>query len=69
MVSEKYHDFLPLFLDDSARRLPTNRPHIDHEINLVPGFVPPYGPLYNMSQNELKAQNKWIDDNLAKGFI
>ena len=22
-----------------------------------------------MSQNELKAQKEWIDDNLAKGFI
>ena len=69
VVPEKYHNFLPLFLDDSARRSPPHRPHIDHEFNLIPGFVPPYGPLYNMSQNELKAQKEWIDDNLAKGFI
>ena len=64
-----YHDFLPLFLDDSARQLPPHRPNINHEINLTPGFVPPYGPLYNISQNELKAQKEWIDDNLAKGSI
>ena len=69
VVPEKYHDFLPVFLDNSAQQLPPHRLHIDHEINLVPGFVPPYGPLYNMSQNELKAQKEWIDDNLAKGFI
>ena len=69
VVPEKYHDFLPLFLDDSERQLPPHRPHIDHEINLVPDFVPPYGPLYTMSQNELKAQKEWMDDNLAKGII
>ena len=69
VVPEKTHDFLPLFLDDSARQLPPHRPHIDHKINLTPGFVPLYGPLYNMSQNELRAQKEWIDDNLAKGFI
>ena len=69
VVPEKCHDFLLLFLDDNARQLPPHRPHIDHEINLAPDFVPPYGPLYNMSQNELKAQKEWIGDNLAKGFI
>ena len=69
VISEKYHDFLPLFLNVSARQLPSHGPQIDHEINLTPGFVPPHWPRYNMSQNELKAQKEWIDDNHAKGYI
>jgi len=42
---------------------------VDHEIKLEPGFVPPFGPLYPMSPNELESQKGWIDDMLAKGFI
>lgn len=61
--------FSPIFLDDSAQQLPPHHPHINHEINLTAGFIPPYRPLYYMSQNELKAQKEWIDDSLVKGFV
>jgi transposase InsO family protein len=69
VVPQAYHDFMPLFLDDHARKLPPHRPGVDHAINLTPDFVPPFGPLYNMSPTELNAQKEWLDDNLAKGFI
>ena len=69
VVPEAYHDHLPLFLEEKARQLPPYSPGVDHEINLEPDFKPPFGPLYSMSQTELKAQKEWLDDNLAKGFI
>jgi transposase InsO family protein/predicted aspartyl protease len=69
IVPKAYHDYLPMFLEDKARQLPPHRPGVDHEINLEPGFVPPFGALYSMSQTELKAQKEWLDDMLTKGFM
>ena len=69
VVPEVYHDYLPLFSEESARKLPPYRPGMHHEIMLDPEFKPPFSHLYPLSQNELKAQKEWIDDMLAKGFI
>ena len=33
------------------------------------GTVPPFGPIYSLSQEELAALRKFIDENLATGFI
>ena len=33
------------------------------------GTVPPLGPIYSLSQEELAALHKFIDENLATGFI
>src|SRR5690606_37134238 len=32
-------------------------------------FTPLFGPLYSLSQNELKALREWLDENLSKEFI
>ena len=58
VVPEVYHDYLPLFSEESAKKLPPDRPGVDHEIKLVPEFEPPFSPLYPLSQNELKAQKE-----------
>ena len=68
LVPAPYHDFLPLFQKSLADKLPPHRPY-DHVIPLKEGFTPPFGPLYSLSHNELKALREWLDDNLSKGFI
>ena len=62
------HDYLPAFDTDEADKLPPHR-SCDHTIELKPGETPPHGPLYNMSEDELKVLRKFLQDNLAKGFI
>jgi hypothetical protein len=63
-----YHDVLNAFSKADADKLPPRRPY-DHKINLEAGKTPPYGPLYGMSQDELRVLKKYLDDNLKKGFI
>ena len=33
------------------------------------GFEPPFGPLYSLARHKLEACQKWIEENLDKGFI
>jgi hypothetical protein len=33
------------------------------------GVEPPFGPIYNLSQDELVTFLKYIDENLERGFI
>jgi hypothetical protein len=68
-IPPEYHDFLPLFLEEGLRQLPPKCPDIDHEINLKPDFQPLFGPLFGLSQAELKAQNEWLDNNPENRFI
>jgi hypothetical protein len=41
----------------------------DHAIPMEPGTKPPFGPIYQLSETELKALKEYIDENLKKGFI
>ncbi|KAM4061427.1 reverse transcriptase (RNA-dependent DNA polymerase) [Hirsutella rhossiliensis] len=55
-------------------KLPPHRPGVDHEVNLQPdknGNEPPlpWGPLYNMSREELLVLRKTLKDLLDRGFI
>lgn len=68
VLPDAYAEFLPLFQDRPAGTLPPHQPY-DHVITLEPDAKPPFGPLYTLSQKELEALCKYIDDNLAKGFI
>ncbi|KAE8222388.1 hypothetical protein CF319_g4403 [Tilletia indica] len=68
LVPPQYHDLLDAFSKAKADRLPPHRPH-DHAIELEPNTQPPFGPLYSLSDPELKALRTWLDENLAKGFI
>lgn len=51
-----------------ADRLPPHR-YIDHVIEIEDGKKPPFGPLYNMSNLELRALKNYLDENQKKGFI
>jgi hypothetical protein len=67
-VPKEYHEFLDVFSRKELERLPEHRPY-DHKIVLEEGKNPTFGPLYGMSQNELKVLRKYLNENLEKGFI
>jgi transposase InsO family protein len=74
MIPPEVHDMLPLFNRREAERLAPHREGIDHKIDLreQPSGAPPvlpWGPLYNMSKDELLVLRKTLDDLLAKGYI
>jgi hypothetical protein len=68
IVPPEYHQYLPLFSEAEANKLPPHRPY-DHQIPLKDNFTPPFGPIYPLSRTELEALRKSLDENLSKGFI
>jgi hypothetical protein len=68
IVLAEYHKFLPLFSEAEANKLLPYHPY-DHRIPLKEGFTPPFRPIYSLSQTELEALKKWLEENLSKGFI
>jgi hypothetical protein len=68
IVPLEYHRFLPLFSEAEANKLPPHHPY-NHHIPLKEDFTPPFGPIYPLSQMELEALRKWLNENLSKGFI
>ena len=67
-LPKKYIEFSDVFDKVKASRLPEHRPY-DCPIDLQPGKEPPWGPIYNLSPTELEVLQKYIDENLANGFI
>lgn len=61
-------DFADVFSPKEADKLPPHRPE-DHHIPIKEGSSLPFGPLYGMSRNELKALKEWLEENLRKGFF
>ncbi|KAH0375210.1 hypothetical protein KCU92_g10240, partial [Aureobasidium melanogenum] len=64
----EYHQFLEVFSQELSDSLPPHRSY-DHKIPLLENASPPFGPLYGMSRDELQVLKKYLDENLAKGFI
>src|SRR6202140_4720638 len=67
-IPSEYHEFTELFSKREAEKLPPHRPY-DHEIPLVPGAKPAFGTIYSMSPTELETLRKYVEENLAKGFL
>jgi hypothetical protein len=67
-LPEIYREFSDVFSKERADLLPEHRKY-DMKIELKTGSQPPYGPIYNLTQDELKALKEYLDENLAKGFI
>ena len=68
-IPPEYTNYLDVFNENAATTLLEPRPSLDHKILLKPNTVPPYGPLYNLSETELKVLCGYIKTNLASGFI
>ena len=66
-LPHQYRQYADVFSKEQADELPPHGPQ-DHAIE-TNGDQLPFGPLYNLSANELKVLKKYIDDNLRKGFI
>ena len=69
-----YHEHLPLFDMKIADQLPPHRPGIDHKIEFEKDEnghekTAPWGPLYNMSREELLLLRKTLTEYLDKNFI
>ncbi|KAH0607596.1 uncharacterized protein H6S33_002630 [Morchella sextelata] len=69
LVPKEFHHRLHMFQEYDASVLPPHRPSHDIEIVLEEGKRPPYGPIYGLSQIELKALREYLNENLPKGFI
>jgi hypothetical protein len=64
----EYADFADLFSKQSANVLPKHQPW-DHTIPLIEGKQPPYGPIYPLSELELRSLREYLDEHLQKGSI
>ena len=64
----EYRDLFEAFLPQEADTLPPHRSY-DHKIELVPGSKTPFSRNRPLSPMELRVLKRWLDDNLAKGFI
>ena len=67
-VLAEYHDFADIFSKSKARILVDHCPY-NLKITLEEGASPPLRPIYSLSQEELLALHKFIDENTAIGFI
>jgi hypothetical protein len=67
-VPRKLHKYLSVFSDDEASRMPQHTEY-DHKIELKHGFIPKRSKVYRIDPVNQEAFDKFIDENLAKGYI
>jgi hypothetical protein len=67
-LPEEYQDFQDVFSKEEADHLPAHRLY-DHTIPLQDDTQPPFGPVYNLTPEELVVLREYIDKNLKRGFI
>ena len=68
LVPKEYHQFQSVFKKKASERFPESRSW-DHRIDLKSEFILKRSKLYPLGQKEEEEMNKFIDNNLKKGFI
>ena len=68
-IPECYRDLSDMFSKKEAETLPPHRGASDHHIPLEEGAKPVFGPIYNLSELELKVLKEYIERNLKKKWI
>eukprot|EP00833_Pecoramyces_ruminatium_P011005 jgi/Orpsp1_1/1185037/evm.model.c7180000092080.1 len=68
-LPKEYHEYSSIFFEQSNNTLPPHRPGFDCEIELLPGARLHKGPIYPMNILQNQEADKYIDENLSKGFI
>jgi len=68
LVPKEYREYQSVFEKTASKQFPESCPW-DHRIDLKPDFIPKKAKTYPLSVEEEKEMNKFIDDNLRKGFI
>ena len=68
-LPEEYKRHAQIFSEEAAKRFPPSRPE-DHTIQLKPGAPDKIKcKIYPMTKQELEATRKFLNDNLALGYI
>jgi hypothetical protein len=67
-LSEEYADYADVFSEEEAAKLPEST-RVRHAIPIEESAEVPYGPIYPLSANELRALREYIENNLVKSWI
>jgi hypothetical protein len=68
LIPEDLHDFLEVFNDNKANQFPESNVW-DYKIDMEEGFEPKSLKNYNLTPEEQKELDKFLDKNLEKGYI
>jgi hypothetical protein len=68
LIPEDLHDFLDVFDDNKVNRFSESNVW-DHKIDMKEGFEPKSFKNYNLTLEEQKELDKFLDKNLEKGYI
>ena len=68
IVPPELHEYLDVFDKEKAKQFPESQPW-DHTIKLKEDFTPSDCKVYSLTLLETKEMNKFINENLAKGYI
>jgi hypothetical protein len=68
LVPAEYHKYLDIFSEKKAHRFPELRPW-DHKIEIKEGFEPKSFKNYNLTPAERIKLDKFLKENLKKGYI
>ena len=68
LVPEDLHNFLDVFDEEQAGRLPKSQPW-DHKIEMKEGFISKSFKNYNLTPAEQMELDKFLKENLDKGYI
>ena len=64
----EYHNFLHLFGEKLAAKLPNYR-KFDHAIEILPGKEVPFGPIYPLSEPQKEVLREYLDQIIGQGKI
>jgi len=67
-VPSQFHEFLKVFDKEASDRFPTSKPW-DHKIKMKERFEPKSFKTYNLTPEETKELDSFLDEQLAKGYI
>ena len=68
IIPHEYHDFLHLFGEKLAAKLPNHR-KFDHAIEILPGKEVPFGPIYPLSEPQKEVLREYLDRMIGQGKI
>ena len=64
-----YQEFADVFDEKTEDFLPPHQGKLNHHIKLLLHTTPPFEPLYNLSEQELRVLKNYIDKHLQSGYI
>ena len=67
-LAEYYREWASVFSEEEINKLPEHSPW-DHEIKLIEGSTPPYGPIYPLNKKELAVLQEYINNQMVVGKI